>query len=81
MKLVRESISNFERGKDPKATLAIGKRAQIKKWFDDLGLDESVYKIKDDLRVVVKGNLNLRNTQITELPDNLRVGEDIYKDF
>ena len=26
----------FERGQDPKKVMGIGKRALIKKWFDDL---------------------------------------------
>jgi hypothetical protein len=77
MKLVRESISNFERGKDLKDALVLGKRAQIKKWFDDLDIDESYYEIKDDLSVIVKGWLNLRYTHMIELPDNLTIEGDL----
>jgi len=34
-KFVYENM-RFERGKDPKSAMGIGKRALIKKWFDDL---------------------------------------------
>ena len=72
MKLVREHI-NFQRGLDPKAAMGIGTRAQIKKWFDDLNINTDNYVINPDLSIEYKENLDLSGTQITSLPDNLRV--------
>ena len=78
-KYVYESIS-FERGKDPKSVMGIGKIALIKDWFRTWAPDVE-YTIDDNLNIIVGGGLWLRGTQITELPDNLRVGGKIYKDF
>ena len=69
---LNESL-NFERGVDPKHSMKIGKKALIIKWFSDLGIDESRYEILPDLSIKVNGNLDLSNTQITSLPDNLTV--------
>ncbi len=76
MSIVRESI-NFERGLDPKHSMKIGKKALIIKWFSNLDIDESRYEILPDLSIKVNGNLDLSNTQITSLPDNLSVGRNL----
>ena len=68
---------NFERGIDPKHSMNIGKKAPIIKWFSDLGIDESRYEILPDFSIKMGGYLNLSNTQITSLPDNLSVGGDL----
>ena len=65
--------NTFQRGRSVKATLGLGKRALIKKWFDDLGIDPNKYVINDDLGIDYKNNLFLNNTNITKLPDNLTV--------
>ena len=67
-----ESI-DFERGLEPKQALSLGRRALIKKWFDDLGYGLEKYTINADLSIKVKGSLDLRRTQIISLPDNLNV--------
>jgi hypothetical protein len=72
MKLVREHI-NFQRGLDPKSAMGIGPKALIKKWFDDLNIPPEKYVINPDLSIDYKYDLDLRNTQITSLPDNLAV--------
>ena len=72
MKIVRESIE-FERGLEPKQALSLGKRALIKKWFDDLGYGPEKYTINSDLSIEVEGSLDLLGTNITSLPDNLSV--------
>ncbi|HPI81825.1 MAG TPA: hypothetical protein PK122_01130 [Candidatus Paceibacterota bacterium] len=74
---LNESL-NFERGLDPKHSMKIGKRGLIIKWFSDLGIDESRYEILPDLSIKVNGNLDLSNTPITSLPDNLTIGGDLY---
>ena len=73
---LNESI-NFERGLDPKHSMKIGKKALIIKWFSDLGIDESRYEILPDFSIKIGRYLNLSNTQITSLPDNLSVGGDL----
>ena len=69
MKLVRESIS-FKRNLDPKEALGIGLKPRIKQWFDEWA-SNAIYTINDDLSIIVEGYLDLRNTQITYLPNNL----------
>ena len=68
---------NFERGQDPKYSIGIGKIALIKKWFDEWAPDK-IYKIDKDLNIEVEGYLDLTNTNITSLPDNLKVGRSLY---
>jgi len=63
----------FERGQDPKSSMGIGKRALIKKWFDDLDISPDEYTIDDKLNIFLGGSLYLSNTKITSLPDNLSV--------
>ena len=75
-RFVNENV--FQRGRSVKATLSLGKRALIKKWFDDLGKGSNNYVINDDLSIDYYDYLNLRNTNITELPDNLTVNGGLY---
>ncbi len=65
---------DFERGRDPKETMNIGKRTLIKKWFDSVDVSPDEYTIDKDLNITVKKSLYLRDTQITKLPDNLTIG-------
>ena len=65
--------NTFERGRSVKVTLGLGKRALIKKWFDDLGKSSDKYVINDDLSIDYNSWLNLENTKITKLPNNLTV--------
>ena len=70
---VYENIE-FERGLEPKQALSLGSRALIKKWFDDLDISPDRYTINTDLSIEVKGDLWLRGTNISSLPNNLSVG-------
>ena len=70
--------NTFERGRSVKVTLGLGKRALIKKWFDDLGISSNEYVINDDFSIDYKSDLYLANTKITELPDNLTVNGYLY---
>ena len=72
MILVKEHI-NFQRGLDPKAAMGIGPKVLIKQWFDDLGIPPKNYVINPDLSIDYKYDLDLSNTKITSLPDNLTV--------
>jgi len=71
-KFVYENM-RFERGQDPKKSMGIGRKSLIKKWFDDLDVSPDDYTIDDKLNIKVGGYLDLRNTPITSLPDNLTV--------
>ena len=66
-------MKTFERGRSVKVTLGLGKRALIKKWFDDLGKSSDKYVINDDFSIDYKSDLFLVNTNITKLPNNLTV--------
>ena len=70
---MRARIVNFTRRLDPKAAMGTGARVQIKQWFDDLNINPNNYIINPDLSVEYKENLNLSNTPITSLPNNLSV--------
>ena len=83
MKLVPESLNeiNFERGIDPKFAMDIGKRALIKKWFDDLDISPDEYNIDKNLHISFKLSLFLMGEEIISLPDNLSIGGslDLFK--
>ena len=53
--LVRESILEFERGKDPKDQLGIGSEYLIKKFKDNLYKDDNFYERSNDY--VAKDNV------------------------
>jgi len=72
-KLVRENITNFERGGDPYRKLSIGKATLIDKWFSNLGISSDEYTIDKDFNINVGGYLDLRGTNITSLPNNLSI--------
>ena len=76
-RFVYESI-NFERGQDPMKTLGLGKRVQIEKWVDALDIRSDRYVINKDLSIIVNGDLFLRYTNITSLPDNLTVKGSLF---
>lgn len=76
MKLVRESIYNFHKTGDIKSSLGIGRVAAIRELFRNLGIPDEAYRITDT-EVVFKGNLNLYETNIKELPEGLIVEGDL----
>ena len=81
MKIVREHITRFERPsseEDFKRKVGIGRIYQIKKWFSDLGISSDRYTIDKDFNINIKGSLDLRNTDITSLPDNLSIGGSLH---
>ena len=69
-----EESLNFERGGNPLTTIGIGRKALIKQWFDSVNVSPDEYTIDDDLHITVGGDLDLEDTAITKLPDNLTVG-------
>ena len=67
----------FQRGRDPKEVLGIGKVAQIKQWFEKWA-PRVEYEIDDNFNIYVKEYLNLSDVNITSLPDNLEVERNLY---
>ena len=65
------SIS-FKRGCDPYAKLSIGPKVLIDNWFKQWEPDVD-YDIDDELNIAVNWNLDLYNSEVSELPDNLTV--------
>ena len=65
MKLVSESL-NFERGKDPKETMEIGKRGLIKKWLVEHGINNWI--INEDFSINVfpdlKNEIDIQGMEI-----------------
>ena len=74
MKLVREHINEISLGGSHLERMGVGWKTSIKRWFDAAGISVKDYVINDDLTINVIGNLDLRGTPITSLPDNLSVG-------
>jgi len=72
MKLVRENLfEKFSEDGDPIEDMGIGTKYLIKQWFESIDVKPNKYTIDDNLHIIFKGNLDLHDTQITELPDNL----------
>lgn len=72
--LVRESIS-FERGADPKNVLGIGEYYLIKKWLDEMRIEN--YHINDDMTINVIGDVHLQATWVESLKKNINKWEDM----
>jgi hypothetical protein len=66
-------FEKFSEDGDPIEDMGIGAKYRIKQWFDSIGVEPDKYTIDDKLNITVERWLNLRRTQITKLPDNLRI--------
>jgi len=73
---LKENIE-FQRGRNPKRTLGIGKVVRIRQWFEKWA-PYAEYEIDDDLNIYVKSGLYLNGTKITSLPDNLKVEDGLF---
>jgi len=73
---VYENIE-FQRGRDPKRTLGIGRRVLIEKWFEEWA-PEVEYEIDDNFDIYLKNDLILFDTNVTSLPNNLRIYGNLY---
>ena len=80
MKLVRESLNEFDKGVDPLNTLGIGKIEAIRMFFDDLNIPAWKFNItKEQIRF--KTDLVLENhTELTGFPElsNMVVEGGLY---
>ena len=72
MKLVKESLS-FERGQSPKASMGVGKIAQIKAWLDEM--EVANYTINDDFTIDVNKTVILQHRDLKEFPSFIKFGK------
>lgn len=66
--MIKESVS-FQRYKDPKEALGLGKAVMIKEYLKSIGIREDQYVLNKKLEITAIGNINLRGTDIGEFPD------------
>jgi hypothetical protein len=78
MGIIREHISQFERGKDPKEAMKIGLISKIKEWLEDYKIKG--YHINDDFSITVYTEVNLNSAGLMELPDFIKF-EGAHSDF
>jgi hypothetical protein len=72
MKLVKESLNEFERGLDPKVALGIGRVTKIQNLFKYLDISDKDYKILLN-GVIYNGYLFLKDKNVVWLPDGLQI--------
>jgi len=72
MKLVKESLNEFERGLEPKVALGIGRVFKIRKCFRDLDIPDEDYKILLN-GVIYNGYLFLKDKNVVWLPNGLQI--------
>ncbi|MFW6311273.1 MAG: hypothetical protein ACOC1K_03455 [Nanoarchaeota archaeon] len=71
-KRVTESLYEFERGIDPKRALGISRRAKIEEWFENAGVDESNYEIRDDFTIEILERTIMKDMGIKKLFPNIK---------
>ena len=74
-KLVKEILGNtFSRGGDDKiSSLGIGKISLIKKWLEELEIDE--YRINDDFSIDIEHTLTFHVSEVDKkFPDYIQFG-------
>lgn len=84
MKLVRESLYEFEKGQDPRSAMGIGMRDKINKWFDmvypETWQSKPNYKINNDLSIDILDNFSFPWSFQGPVPDFIKFGT-IHGDF
>jgi len=69
--IIREMIS-FNRSKNPKASLKIGKKTKIVDWLNSMGLYRDDYDFNEDLSINVYYDVNIINKDLSELPEFIK---------
>lgn len=77
MKLVKESLNEFGKGVDPLKTMELGKTGEIRKFFSELGISDTEYIIGDRDIIYFSTGLDLNNSELIELPDNLMIDKHL----
>lgn len=70
MEIVREHITQFERGQNPKIAMGIGIIQQIEKWFADYNIKD--YKILNDYTIDTYSEVILNSKGLFELPEYIK---------
>jgi hypothetical protein len=73
IKLVSESLNSFIRNQDSVKSLGLGYEGKIRSFFRQYNIPDGIYEVKEDGEIVFNTRLNLRDTNISELPDNLTI--------
>ena len=74
IRLVKESLNEFGKGNDPLKTMGLGKISEIREFFRSLNISDDNYLVNNETgKIHYLDNLNLDNTNITYLPDNLHI--------
>jgi hypothetical protein len=76
-KLVFESLDNFVRNQDPRESLNIGYKGKIIDFFREYNIPDERYEIKESGEIVFDNWLNLSNSKINNLPDNLTINGNL----
>lgn len=66
--MINEAIS-FQRYKDPKEALGLGKAVMIKEYLKSIGIREDQYALTNILEINTIGPINLHGTDIGEFPE------------
>ena len=72
-RLVSESLDSFVRNQDPVKSLGLGYEGKIRNFFRGFNIPDKDYEVKEDGEIAFNISLDLENTQISELPDNLTI--------
>lgn len=84
MKIVMENLNHFQqhlnfiRNFDPRTSLELGIIPKIKKWLENLGIQN--YNINPDGTIDIIGDLNITNKNLENLPDFIKFNK-IYGGF
>ena len=71
--MLKESVS-FQRYKDPKEALGLGRAVIIKEYLKNIGIREDQYVLTDKFEITTIGPVNLRGTDIGEFPEFIQFG-------
>lgn len=71
------NIMNFERTGNVKSSLNLGRKALIKKFFDDVGFSCEHYTI-DNNKIIFNHSLDLEKSKPNEMPNNLIIEGSLY---
>jgi hypothetical protein len=72
-----KQVFEFIRNYDPVKSLGLGYEAKIRAFFRQYDIDDEDYKVTETGEIIFNTYLYLRSANITELPDNLIITDDL----
>jgi hypothetical protein len=75
---IGENLNSFVRNQDPIKSLNLGYEGKIRDFFRQYDINDGYYEVEEDGEIVFCTNLDLSNTQISELPTNLTINKGLY---